>query len=545
MLDRSKRRIVILPGTREWEARVTFPIGDIALRRHIKQWPGTWWDKDGDKQWRVALDMLPKMREKAKALGYVSFYEGIDWLPGINFKAGLPPEELLTLKSTESYSLYNFQTTDIFQLFNLLKGHVVWEMGLGKAILSAVLMLLDKDSLPALVVAPRQGISPVVNEMAKWAPDIPVHEIKPTAKKRWLVKPDAVNVISFGLVERAVAELDWPKLGRLHVDEIHSWANDNTHQTQAGRALIRLTDPDKLIGMTGTLLSNRVDSMLNPLDILYPGRFKDNGNPNHFYYRHMQSTPGDHGSHFYGVREDTLGELQERLALTGVRRTKDEPEVAAAIPKFTGPVPVETDDRFRTTKELVLDAFAQGNTHVTAHAYRRASAHRILEEIQRRLPKGTQAEVLTGVDSTERRDRVREALVDADRAFLVTTISSMKLAIDLSPFQVAVYAELTNNLEEMLQSIGRYPRLSKKATPTHMFFVYEKGDTAVVHMANKIKVYNMVQGKDFTSAKAAAALEEMAQAHKLTSDDVAELMRLAVHRVRTDFDSEDWKESEL
>lgn len=540
-----RNRLVLLPSDQKWSIRVNAPF-DEELQKWMKQFPGAFWFKK-ESTWRFPLDLLPELKAYARELGYSDFYNGVD-LPKSMPRAAFT---FADFTSRSGHSLHDFQKEDIPIIAGHLEAHgashALWEMGLGKEILQALMLWLFEDSGTRLIVTPRQGMGPAKEELEEWAGyevDQEIHEISPTAKKRWLVKPDAVNLISYGLVKRALKELDWPKLGLMVGNEIHEWKKPTTHKTQAGKKLLRGPAKDAmLLGMTGTLVSNRVDSMLEPMEMLYPGRFKDKGNPNHFYYRHQHSAPNPdgYGHKFWGVRNDTLEELKNRLALTGVRRTKR--EVAHLLPGFVGPRPVESSNVLKAARDHAIEGLEQGLRHISIHTTRRKSAAEIRDLLVRKLGGTWQGEVavLTGEDTSETRDTTRNRLEQASHSILISTIKAMKVGINLSWNDLAIWAEITNDLETMLQNIGRYDRLYTHAVPTTGIMLYEKGNKAVKHMATKIEIYEKVQGSDRSSEAVGAALREMAEAHKLTDDDINELLMLAVSDVRENFGT-DWDE---
>jgi superfamily II DNA or RNA helicase len=516
-----RNRLVILPGPTPWLAKLNF--WDPELKDWMKQFPGCEWQPK-DKAWTFPIDLLSELKTKAHELGYKSFYHGVDMptIPGTIDWRGF-------WRSKNGYWPHKFQADAAPQLINTLtalgSAHVTWEMGLGKTI-AATLLMRTIGPKTTVVICPASAVGTWEDELEEWLPGVDYLAVRPTAKKRWQLIEGGVNIVSYGLLRRALKELPFEFMGidAVIADEIHHTANPNTYQAQAVKELFEQARENDAwtLGMTGTLVSDKVQTMHNPLDLLYPGRF---GRKNHFCYRHMESTPNDYGLNFFGAREDTAAELQSRLALTGSRITKN--EVMHLLPPLIGPVVRYADGgRVATAVELALDAMAQGETHVSIQA-----AHlKVVDEIKRRLEKAGAAPVfvLTGATTPKDRDLLRKNASECDRAFVVSTIQATREAISLTFCGQAIYAELVDSLKDMLQNLGRYQRLTVGGTPTTITFVLEnRQDKQALRMAKKIKAYGMVLKQDFGGGRMEEALAEVQAKSGLTKEEVLELAKLA------------------
>ncbi len=536
-MPRRKSRLVILKTPQKWVAEVGFGF-DKVLSDWMKQFPGCSWQRE-KKAWTFPVDLLTQLEEHARSLGYDDFYHGVRLWDLL----GEPPDdpECLDIPNSDNgYTPYPFQADEVRRLLPILVGQgksiqITWEMGLGKTIIALLLARLAHTHT-IMVICPANAVGTWEDEVAEWWPGKEAHRVVPTAKKRWLFKDGAINILSFGLCERADKELDWPTVNGYIIDEVHYLANDDRIRTQAVRRVLK-GDP-WMMGLTGTMVSNGAASMHNPLDVLYPGRF---GRINHFKFRHMLNEPGEYGMRFYGVREDTVQELQDRLNLTGSRITKW--DVRHLLPPFTGPVVryLEGEPRSRVAAEIAVDALKQGETHISVQSFNKA----MVAEISARLAKHGRVFTLTGEHTATQRDKIRKAAEAADQAFLVSTMDATRESINLTFCSLVVYAQLTNNMTTLLQNIGRYQRLTVGGKPTHCIFLAERHDKIALSMAKKLKAYGMLIGKDFASGNTEEALAELQQKAKLTKEEARELLRAAaLSFVGGGEGSEDWKDGD-
>jgi superfamily II DNA or RNA helicase len=521
------KKLITLQPHSTWLAK--FKTYAPAFTKAIKSYAGVHWDSE-TKFWYIPLDMLDEIQKEAEK-AKVKLLALVD-RPWTTDKAVTITE----IESVSGYRPYEFQTREVSKLVYLDRCHITWEMGLGKTI-AALLLLRQRMSSTVLVVCPAMAMGVWEDEAAEWS-QLSAHRVSPTAKKRWKLDCGQINIVSYGLLDRVLEELQPPAMDDIIFDEIHYLANDNTVRTQAARKLLdQCWNKTRLIGLTGTLVSNDAQSMHNPLDILYPGRF---GRKTHFAFRYMNSKMHEegYGYEFFDAREDTAGELTKRLALTGSRLTKL--AVSHLLPVFTGPVLARTEgSRLQACVELVSDAVKVGTKHVSIHAYKKKTIDALIGKLSKILPGDIRILKLTGDNTPQQRDKIRKTAKAEKRSILVSTISSTKVAIDLSFCELVVYAELTNNLEELLQSLGRYQRLAKTAAPTHCVFVVKERDKQAARMAKKIKAYGQLQGEDLASKNAGEALDELV-AQGLTAEEALELFTLA----SASYTGSSWEEEE-
>lgn len=323
-------------------------------------------------------------------------------------------------------------------------------------------------------------------------------------------QPSWIVVLSYGLLHLLQPLLEVGTLAGVGpravqgivADEIHYLQNHKARWTKEAYALRDALPKAWRCGLTGTAVTNNVDSMWCPLDWLFPNRF---GELKQFRWRYMNPVPkqdpktGELRGYKYankavlgGLRsaeqlDAAHAELRERMTFFSSRVTKR--DVAHLLPPFNV-VRYDSDDGIKDSVELVKQALDSGETHVRVMCYLHDTAFALAEALQAAdLPN---VGCVSGLQDAKTRDANIEVLKAQPTAVLVATISSTKEAIDLTQFTTAVYTELSPKLVENIQSLGRGHRLSSVAKADVYIVADAKGDSRAQAMAEKLEVLNKI-----------------------------------------------------
>ena len=338
-----------------------------------------------------------------------------------------------------------------------------------------------------------------------------------------------VQIVSVDLVDALV---DNQAFGLIILDEIHLYKNPKALRSKQVRSLLERNPQAYVLGLTGTLAPNDVGDIHNPLDLLWPGRF---GNKYAFQHRHqnkkikiINEQTGEQRSSFYGLREDTKEELHFRLSQLSTRVTRG--DLAEFLPVFDVnllklDIPKLDMRAARSAAEVenALFLFAhhktcqvvdwvestkQTTTHVCVAAHHKEIAHKLVREIQKRLP----LELVVHVDGdvpVDKRMEMIEAAKQAPSAILVCTIQSTGLGISLTKFTQAICAEFHWSPGVMEQFLLRFSRLDSMI-PSAMWFAMVPGtidEVIATRLEEKFRAINPVAGAGLIGGKLESLLK--------------------------------------
>lgn len=374
-----------------------------------------------------------------------------------------------------------------------------FETGLGKSAAAIDAAIGQHANGRKLILCPPGVVSVWQDELRRWAPEAAEPEVlrRRNSVDKWLSADAEWFIASYA---RLPAEFDpaaQPKFDAIILDESHNLKNMKSGRSKAAAA-IRALNPDALcIETTATPIANTPKDLWHQLNLLRPSAY---GNYYKFCARYCYTTHSQYGLSIEGLNDKFADELRGRLADCSVRVTKS--EVAHLLPLFIvqsikqRPERAELDALMQLTNEFVrgstgrhedaansfylasrgkkIDmaveqvklALEAGETHIFVFSY--------LRETARTLFKALEADYyIDGAMDAKERDAVLTRARGSRRAVTVATMKSLLEGKDLTWNSTAVYAELYYSPLVMIQSLGRFNRLSGTAPTRALLCVLE------------------------------------------------------------------------
>ncbi len=443
----------------------------------VKQYPGRQWNRTLT-CWTVPREVVP--------LIFSDIDEVVQYVNGVR---GLPTPK------TDS-RLYEFQRDAVFAAAANNYTHMLnFEMGLGKTP-TAIQALNNSKPQRALIVSPAIMRDVWQDELVKWGVDLPPVSVVSSGKGA--IPSQGIVVTSYGLLSHFTNEpFDFTIF-----DESHYLKNARAARTKHAKALRRLTPNAPCLLLTATPITSEPKDLHAQLDILCPDRF---GSYWQFVNRYCNVVKHKYGHDISGVNVLFEEELNTRLQAVTSRVTKH--EVAHLLPPFTvQTVPVKSARRYSTD---LLDSFAHLNAQQRAGAfdqhsealfedkksaildlYRDLQADHIcimthLRSTARELGSAItdrQVFVIDGSVSPSQRNVIIREAKTCRSSVLICTMHSVGIGIDLTDFTAAIFAELYWQPAAVIQTLGRFSRLSGKL-PSQVYIPVMKGsiDEPIMH----------------------------------------------------------------
>ena len=351
-----------------------------------------------------------------------------------------------------------------------LTGHIFnFSPGLGKT-RSAIDTLRHSCAQTALVITPAMVRKTWEKEIETWWPDaagdfcimaegarksnskgaretLKVIQDKAAAGQRLFV------ATSYGLLSKLPEELPH-SISAIIFDEIHSLQSPTTKQFKAAQELITRYPAARRYGLTGTLFTNGIINAHGPLSTIFPGRY---GTRHAFGTRYTQANHNGFGWEYPGVEPAYLEELKWRLSLVTSRVTEEDAmkEAGSTLPTISLQEIDEEDEQF-DIEDWVGNTLLGGDTRIAILSYRRDAVHMLTKKLAKL---GNVVEISGELSPEERATKLDEAIASPRPAIVVATISSIKIGINaFANFPVVLFADLSDNLEEMTQALLRFRR---------------------------------------------------------------------------------------
>jgi len=284
------------------------------------------------------------------------------------------------------------------------------------------------------------------------------------------------------------------------LDEAHYISNPKSAQSKAVFDAAEMFPDAARIALTGTPLTNPDDlqGLHTILDWLWPDRF---GTLGAFRWRYMNpeevfSKAGDFKGHTYkGLNETHAPELRARLASCSSRLTKK--DVAHLLPPFSAKLLPFDGDRFSYGCDVAVSLLQQGHDHIRVacfhHSAKDSAANQLASGLRKRVAKlGVGVFEVNGDHTAEQRAHTLAQARSSQKSITVATISSTKVAIDLTFQTASVYAELTHKIEEILQNLGRGHRASSQRGHDVFILADENGDSLAQSLYRKATILSDV-----------------------------------------------------
>ncbi len=216
-----------------------------------------------------------------------------------------------------------------------LGGVLADDMGLGKTIQLIALLLNEHERAhenpdepinvpPTLLFVPTSVLGNWARELGRFAPQLrilPHHgpgRLKGEAFAKAANESDVI-ITSYALSHRDQDDFRLVRWNRVVLDEAQKVKNPNAASSRA----VRMLDAPRRIALTGTPVENHLGELWSIMDLLNPGLLGSQGE-----FRERFAIPIEkHGDRGRARR------LREMIRPFILRRTKDEPEVAADLPE--------------------------------------------------------------------------------------------------------------------------------------------------------------------------------------------------------------------
>lgn len=479
------RRITVSDSAVPWLKRFHFGYSK-ELVETLKQFPGCRWDP-ADKCWLVPVEVIELLKPTP--------------LP-----TGLKPAPATIVAPPP---LHAYQARDAAIAAGQPAFLWAYEMGVGKTA-SVIQTLKHRDAKQFVVACPAMARGVWRKELDKWWPDHPDIDIVTSGKEAEQAQAP-IRVVSYGLLSKLSRRASEDAL---IFDELHYVANPNTRRSRIAREMT-LDYPQAFRGgMTGTLFTQDPVSAHHPLDILWPGRV---GTKFKWNKRYTNSHHNGYGWEFKGVDPDFADELAHRMRWMTSRVTKR--DVAHLLPAFI-PELIWLERKTSPSKaaiEMAQDAVAGGCPHVALLTHKRSTAHALAKKLK--LPGA-----VTGELAPAKRDELIEQLKSG--SFTVATIDSTKVAIDLTHATTVIYVELVYDLGSLLQSLGRFHRLSSQSNVSVFFLVEPENDEVATNIRQKVVGLNSILKAGIGEEGLAASLAGL-DGGGLSTDEWDELLSAA------------------
>lgn len=221
----------------------------------------------------------------------------------------------LTMNSTPR----PFQTRTVEQIEQqngrLLVAH---EMGSGKSLTSLLYAYRNPEVFPIVVVCP-------ASLKYNWEREAAVHfswraEVLEGTKPRQTVIPSnsRIIILNYDILQAWIPYLLDLKPGLLILDEVHYCSGKGTKRS---RLSIQLADKiPRVIGLSGTPMTNRPIDLYNPLRIVAPKLF-----PSYYQFGHRYCLPADAPVLMANLKEKPISEIKPGDSVIGWGRPKDKP----------------------------------------------------------------------------------------------------------------------------------------------------------------------------------------------------------------------------
>jgi SNF2 family DNA or RNA helicase len=194
-----------------------------------------------------------------------------------------------------------------------LAGCLADDMGLGKTVQSIAWLLHRRPqaSAPFLLVLPRSLVGNWGDELARFAPEIPVHHYDGPRRKIDRAGPGEILITTYGILRRDAAKLAGHHFDAVVLDEAQAIKNADSATAKAARGL----EADRRLALSGTPIENDLSELWSLFEFLDPGLL---GRRRDFLNAWRRAEPSD------------LIALRQGLAPLMLRRRKE--EVAPELP---------------------------------------------------------------------------------------------------------------------------------------------------------------------------------------------------------------------
>lgn len=507
-----------------------------ALKDFVKAFPGTKWDKP-NKVWLVPVEIVQTVCDW--------IVDNTTYLPEIEESRLELRLEPARLKVSE---LHPYQVTGVEFIQNNRRGFLFFETGLGKSI--TALECLNRHQ--RIVIVTKASLRyQWRDEVTQWYGRQSICIIEDGAQAT-TVDPHAYRyyIISYELV---------PKLQFLPdaiiFDEAHYLANPVSKRSMACQQLA--SKATYVVGLTATPIMTEIQGLYGMLQTVFPDRFGV-GKGWDFRKRYCEFDQNNPYSDWsvIGAREDTLPELQSRLAAVSVRATKEEwghllPPIQVTAVRHLPPkrdvLALHWSDNSRQLHDeehreflklsmpwKVSMAIDQAKGHRDADRHARIFVITFFKATARQIAEGLPGALhIDGEASQKERKACLETAKTTPGTVVVATMGSIVEGLNLGWADVVVIAEIDWRPGAITQVLGRFSRLGDQHSTLVECLVLEAtlDELKIETVRERINTINKVI-KAGTSEKALQGVLELTE-----DEQEAALLKLAeIAERREDFD---------
>jgi SNF2 family DNA or RNA helicase len=373
--------------------------------------------------------------------------------------------------------LHPYQKEDVRRIITYKSYLLSYDMGVGKTPATIEVIRQLGPNLQTVIVCPAMVRNHWEEKLGEWWPK---HGkvVQFTYGKQKIPEDTEIIITSYELVGK-LPDRQWTTIV---LDELHALKNIRTSRSTAIDKLCASNPGAYRIGLTATPIANEPVDVWMQLNLLWPSRF---GNYYSFVRRYCLLEHNEYTKFGkpYGIDEDHADELRMRLDQVCSRVTK------SAVAKFLPPLNIYVErienfghgdlklfdarfNNFRKHTELIgqhlekagdakIDAVLakalalreKGASHICILTHRKQAAKDIAAEF-------SDSVVITGeIIPTKRAEAIQKA-TKQKTAVIVATMHSIQEGIDLTFCPKVIYAELYWQPKVVIQSTGRFHRLT-------------------------------------------------------------------------------------
>lgn len=527
----------------------SFPYNPHAIAA-IKQWPGSRW-QGKTKQWRVPAEFADRMADIAQKNNWA--------LRGVS---PLSYHHTPLAQSDNLLGVFDYQHLFAQRAVYARSRMCASEMGCGKTP-AALEALAESGAENILIVCPGGVRSHWAKQIKKWWPDCPHGTAKVTAGKQWAddsrfekllgIARRGITITSYDLASGALGQPHRNHYDAIVMDESHHVKNRKAGRSQDVRSLCLFNDKALRIMLSATPFDRPAD-LWHQLDILFPGRY---GSHFKFAQAYANCEHNGYGWDISGLHTDpdAIAELKMRLGLVCDRVTKK--DITHLLPPLTvstetvaaskrdwramreglsasGGIRAHEDQieaslaragsiKTKAVRSKIEELRGQGLS-IIATVYHRAAARDICYGHEDWL-------YIDGQTSFDQRDEII-ALAEKTGRPLVATMGAIAEGIDLTYADVAIIGEFTYKSRLMIQTLGRFHRLSSTKPVTLLFFYIEGTWDEVVAMATEEKITDI--GKVLGAGESEEILSKAATGSSTESEFADRLASAAANMFEED-----------
>lgn len=352
-----------------------------------------------------------------------------------------------------------------------------WKTGCGKTA-AALTCLTYLDAPRTLIVCPAVVRNHWWREVAKWCGKVTQDHTAEicSGRKRKLSAPKAkareaaysahIQIVSYDLLKEVEAT-GW---GLIILDELHHLAQPLSKQSRFAASLLKANPDANVLGLSATLIPTEVKQLWNPLRLLFGedawGRRARTGDVSwDFQMTYCNHEKTEYGMRTWGVRQDRVGQLRERLAPITYPLCRE--DIASDLPPLDVKLLQIGNTRGDTVKKQAVDwhdQFDPDDVRKKVILVRHREAARNIYGMLGADFKGDLRYIDGCVDPTKRNEILAQCEA-AERCTLIGTHESLMEGVRLMWAEQVLIAEWSQSPGRMLQLLGRFNSIGSQARP--------------------------------------------------------------------------------